>query len=160
MNTLHKFLKLGAMLAASSTLAHANPLRELVMIDGGNSAITPLVPTSTSDNISILPGLEVTTDTPFADFTQPTFNRNHTPDSFAVTSITTAPSGSLIFYGSLGDNLRFPALNLTPETNSQGQFHGTPNVSSTPEPSSLFLLGTGLVGAAVLVLRKHRSSGV
>jgi len=155
MNTLQKFLKLGAMLAASSTLAHANPLREPVMIDGGNSAITPVVPTISTDSNSSIPDLAFTTDT-----IQPTFDINDTPDAFTVTSVSTAPSGALIFYGSLGDNPRLPTLNLTPETNPQGEFHGTPNVSSTPEPSSLFLLGTGLVGAAVLVLRKHRSSGV
>ena len=133
--TLYNLLKLGAMLAASSTLAYANPLSEPVAIDGGNSAITP-VPTSTTDSISF------------------------PPDSFHVTSVTTAPNGSLIFYGSLGNNPRFAALDLTSETDTLSKFHGTPTVSSTPEPSSLFLLGTGLVGAAVLVLRKHRSSGV
>jgi hypothetical protein len=34
------------------------------------------------------------------------------------------------------------------------------NVYPTPEPSSLFLLGTGLLGLAVVVFRKAKPSGM
>ena len=38
-----------------------------------------------------------------------------------------------------------------------GQLQATPSPAPTPEPASLVLLGTGLAGAAALVLRRRRS---
>jgi hypothetical protein len=38
-------------------------------------------------------------------------------------------------------------------------YPGTMEVSTTPEPGSLFLLGTGLLGLAVILFRKAKPSG-
>ena len=198
MNTFHKFLTFGALLAASTTLAYANPLSGTVMIDGGNSAITPVVPTSTTGSISFTSGLEftvggsgtfagsaVTLTPPYpagsgiepvtfvSTFTIPnavgspfpgsvllTFDVNGVPESFTVTNVNTASDGSLVFYGSLGTNPGFAVFTLTPGIDNLGEFYGTLTVSPTPEPGSLLLLGTGLVSAAVLVVRKRRISSL
>jgi hypothetical protein len=78
-----------------------------------------------------------------------------TTETFTVNSVTTGPNGSLYFYGTLnGTNAVYI---LTPDDSHNGSFSGTLDVTPTPEPSSLVLLGTGLIGAAGLMFRKRRS---
>jgi PEP-CTERM motif len=85
--------------------------------------------------------------------------------AFTVTSVTVGANGSLVFFGTLtgGSTASYVLTPVAPGglgTTPDGSFTSTltvPAVSPTPEPSSLILLGTGLVGAAGLMFRKRRA---
>jgi len=175
---LLKSLTLGAMLAASS-VALASPLTGTLTIDGGTGSITPSVLNGATTSIAFAPtdqlafygtGSFATVGIAFIPFTTPftftvgpvfagevlfTVLDSYGADTFTVDQVETAPNGSLTFYGSLADGSPANYI-LTPDESGNGSFSGTLTASPTPEPTSLILLGTGMIGAAGFAMRNRR----
>jgi hypothetical protein len=182
-----KLFAIGVVLAASSTLAHASPLTAgTLTIDGGVGALIPPALNASTTSISTggtTVALGATGGFSSVSFFTPvtfsslfTFIVGGTPvggeqlfsfafgtgtEAFDVNSVYVAPNGSLMFYGILADGTLADntagSYVLTPNTSGDGSFSSTLYATPTPEPSSLILLGTGLVGAAGLLFRKRRN---
>jgi len=174
-----KVLTFGAMLAASSA-ALANPLNGTLTIDGGDGAILPSTLNSGTTSIAFGAIDEATfygtgdfssAGIAFVPFTTPftftvgpafagevlfTVTDSFGADAFTVDQVLTAPNGSLTFYGTLADGSSGNFI-LTPDESANGSFSGTLTAAATPEPGSLILLGTGLIGTLGVVVRRRRT---
>jgi len=179
MRQLLKYLTLGAMLAASSA-AFASPLNGTLTIDGGTAAMNPPTLSASTTSITFAPLDELAVlgtgsfssiglmYVPFAStFTFAvgpvfagellfTITDSYGSDGFTVNQVLTAPNGSLTFYGTLSDGSTGSYI-LTPDASQNGSFSGTLTATPTPEPGSIILLGTGLLGAAGFAFRRRRT---
>ena len=153
----------GTLSSATTSITFAPGLEYTIGGTGSftGNAITslPFPPGSGIEFVTFVPTFTIpnTAGNPFPGATLLTFNVSGVPQTFTVTSVTTAPNGSLYFYGTLGSNPGNAVYVLTPGTDGLGEFSGTLTVTPTPEPSSLILLGTGLAGAAGMMFRKRRA---
>jgi hypothetical protein len=184
MKCFSKLLTIGMVLTGFTNVVHASPLIETWTTDGGLDAITHgvlygsttgtgsiksdsgLRGRGTVSPIPILTDLSYISKTPptintssGADFLVALLNRTAT-DAFAISCVETASNGSLVFYGALSDSnfegSNFGANVLAAAVSGDKSFARTLTAAAAPEPSGLFLLGTGLLGVAGLLFRRSR----
>jgi hypothetical protein len=179
---------LGAFLVASASFASATPLELNGEInfagDGGlsgtaGSLLTLTLTNSTADlqtatggfsTFPTLPGsLQPVAVYAFTSPTLPTLLFTTTyggvtvafdPTTFVSSAINTSGSSELIggMLSETGYTTTYEVLDLTSVANGS-TFTADVVAADAPEPSSLLLLGTGLLGASALFFRKQRRAG-
>jgi hypothetical protein len=185
MKNLLKFLALGTMLAASTVAAHAGTLSGNLSVTGTYGAITSTLPlTSGTTAISFAASSEATNGGT-GSFASPNTTL-YSPVTFAST-FTFSTGGTLFSFTLNGNTATFTVAanseyyNPTTQswtfvgtisgsgfTSTGASFTLTPNgppalgdftgiLATAPEPNSLVLLGTGLVSAAGMIVRRRRA---
>ncbi len=139
---------------SSSGITFNNP----ALIAFSTGSFSPLV----GDNVTMV-GTLPSTSTALTLFTGLTGNALSEGLAYDVTSYSYTDSGGNVtvigvgtMYLSTGDPTVYN-FDLTAQGGSVGSFSLT---AVSPEPSSLLLLGTGLLGLAFVAFRKAKSSGV
>ena len=174
MKNLNKLALLGAVLAASASFAFADEI-DLSGPGTFNSGIyTPTAPgpgdayTVNADTgiFTSFAGATNITFYAFNDATTPTGNLFSATNlwgtetlTYVASSETILNSAQILFSGELYENgIALSAANLGFSENPLDT-SGTEDaitVAATPEPASLILLGTGLMGGASLLFRKRK----